>query len=216
MPSSLLVPLLLLSLNHGLPIAALGEPCKIANNRLDPNSHKFLSDCGPTEYCAAAAPLSVNGTSAIRNATSNLDLEEIAKTHFVDLSHHGFAGRTASHGKVKIKRGQQSVFLASGQSNSTAPAETHNLQSNATESCQPKGCRRDEFPFGYAAKVRWACAELTNPNCSRYGQFDILPPRCALDEFCPDEEDECRPLVEVGGACQLNRDGAHIWQLQWA
>lgn len=41
----------------------------------------------------------------------------------------------------------------------------------------------------------------------RYGQNDILPPRCPIGEFCPDEEDHCRPLLPIGGACQLNRDG---------
>lgn len=41
----------------------------------------------------------------------------------------------------------------------------------------------------------------------RYGQNDVLPPRCPVGEFCPDEEDHCRPLLPFGGACQLNRDG---------
>jgi hypothetical protein len=45
------------------------------------------------------------------------------------------------------------------------------------------------FPFGYAAGAP-------------------LPPLCARGAFCPDEADACQPLVAVGGACQLNRDGA--------
>jgi len=45
------------------------------------------------------------------------------------------------------------------------------------------------------------------PGFPRYGQDDILPPRCPEGSFCPDEESGCRPLVPVGGACQLNRDG---------
>ncbi|KDQ19217.1 hypothetical protein BOTBODRAFT_27797 [Botryobasidium botryosum FD-172 SS1] len=53
--------------------------------------------------------------------------------------------------------------------------------------CANKGCRRDEYPFGYEK-----------------GQD--LPPMCHHGEYCPDEEDACRPLVTLGGACQLNRD----------
>lgn len=48
----------------------------------------------------------------------------------------------------------------------------------------------------------------------RYGQNDILPPQCPIGEFCPDEEDHCRPLLPLGGACQLNRDGALITWLK--
>jgi hypothetical protein len=52
--------------------SALGEPCKVSNNRLDPNTHKFQSDCGPTEYCA---PLRTNSStlSAIANATTSVE-----------------------------------------------------------------------------------------------------------------------------------------------
>jgi hypothetical protein len=54
--------------------------------------------------------------------------------------------------------------------------------------CANKGCRRDVFPFGYT----------TN---------QTLPPFCKSDQFCPDEEDQCLPLLSVGSPCQLNRDG---------
>ncbi|CAE6409572.1 unnamed protein product [Rhizoctonia solani] len=53
--------------------------------------------------------------------------------------------------------------------------------------CQPKGCRRDEFPFGYDSEV-------------------LLPSMCPRGQFCPDEEDRCLPAVSPGSACQLNRD----------
>ncbi|KAG0142786.1 hypothetical protein CROQUDRAFT_673362 [Cronartium quercuum f. sp. fusiforme G11] len=91
-------------------LSATGEPCKESNNRLDPNSHRFLSDCGPIDYC--------NGT---------------------------------------------------------------------TQTCEPKGCRIDEFPFGYSSD-------------------DPLPGLCADGYVCPDEENSCQPLAAVGGPCQLNRD----------
>jgi hypothetical protein len=54
--------------------------------------------------------------------------------------------------------------------------------------CLKRGCRRDEFPFGYSN---------TDP---------FLPPLCSAGTFCPDEGDSCKPLVGVGGPCQLNRD----------
>ena len=59
--------------------------------------------------------------------------------------------------------------------------------SNST--CAYKGCRKDEFPFGYDARA------------------DDVPPKCARGSFCPDEQDNCLPVQPVGSACQLNRDG---------
>lgn len=63
--------------------------------------------------------------------------------------------------------------------------------SSSTNTCELKGCRRDDFPFGYAQD---------DPS---------IPAKCAKGEFCPDEEDACQPLLAVGSACQLNRDGRH-------
>ncbi|KAI0820742.1 hypothetical protein BC628DRAFT_1395133 [Trametes gibbosa] len=53
--------------------------------------------------------------------------------------------------------------------------------------CQPRQCRRDEFPFGF-----------TN--------FTALPPLCQNGTYCPDEGSGCRPLLAVGNACQMDRD----------
>ncbi|PCH39342.1 hypothetical protein WOLCODRAFT_29486 [Wolfiporia cocos MD-104 SS10] len=57
--------------------------------------------------------------------------------------------------------------------------------SNGT--CQPRTCRRDEFPFGY-------------------NKSPSLPPLCSRGSFCPDEGSGCKPLLAPGQACQLNRD----------
>ncbi|KAF9051028.1 hypothetical protein BDZ89DRAFT_1056921 [Hymenopellis radicata] len=54
--------------------------------------------------------------------------------------------------------------------------------------CAHKGCRRDEFPFGYVT-----------------GSRDI-PPKCSRGQFCPDEQDRCLDVLAVGSPCQLNRD----------
>jgi len=53
--------------------------------------------------------------------------------------------------------------------------------------CERKGCRKDQYPFGYV-------------------QEDDLPPKCPAGQFCPDEADACQPLLPVGSTCQLNRD----------
>lgn len=58
--------------------------------------------------------------------------------------------------------------------------------SNGT--CLLKGCRKDDFPFGYATGAH-------------------LPDKCDPGSFCPDEADECQPVLAVGSQCQLNRDG---------
>ncbi|KZT32231.1 hypothetical protein SISSUDRAFT_1067099 [Sistotremastrum suecicum HHB10207 ss-3] len=58
---------------------------------------------------------------------------------------------------------------------------------NSNGQCQDKGCRRDEFPFGYPSGGN-------------------LPPKCPQGQFCPDEEDACQPLLPVGSPCQLNRN----------
>ncbi|KAG2148493.1 hypothetical protein BD769DRAFT_1412501 [Suillus cothurnatus] len=53
--------------------------------------------------------------------------------------------------------------------------------------CELKGCRKDQYPFGYA------------PGAS-------VPPRCPAGQFCPDEGDACQPWLPVNSPCQLNRD----------
>ncbi|PIL33963.1 hypothetical protein GSI_03671 [Ganoderma sinense ZZ0214-1] len=58
----------------------------------------------------------------------------------------------------------------------------------ANGTCVHRGCRRDEFPFGYRRNV-------------------TIPPRCGQGFFCPDEQDRCQMVLAVGSACQFNRDG---------
>lgn len=65
------------------------------------------------------------------------------------------------------------------------------LYCNSSSLCDHKGCRKDEFPFGYSKSME-------------------LPPRCDTGYFCPDEEDQCIPVLAVGSPCQFNRDGTPI------
>jgi len=53
--------------------------------------------------------------------------------------------------------------------------------------CAHKGCRRDDFPFGYSLN-------------------QTLPHFCSKGQFCPDEEDQCLDQLPVGSPCQLDRD----------
>lgn len=55
--------------------------------------------------------------------------------------------------------------------------------------CAARGCRRDEYPFGYSTieRTKW-------------------PKMCNSLQFCPDEGSYCMDKIELGGACQLNRD----------
>ncbi|KAI0342610.1 hypothetical protein BDW22DRAFT_1330144 [Trametopsis cervina] len=92
---------------------SLGGPCSMDNNRVDPATHKFLTDCDEKTFCAAG--------------------------------------------------------------------------DSTTGTCQAKGCRRDEFPFGYDDR-------------------EILPPLCDRGTFCPDEGSWCQKLIDVGQPCQMNRD----------
>ena len=68
--------------------------------------------------------------------------------------------------------------------------DTHTFCNGTSGTCNVKGCRKDQWPFGYNSSYE-------NPP----------PPLCASGQFCPDEEDACQPQLEVGSPCQLNRDG---------
>jgi hypothetical protein len=56
--------------------------------------------------------------------------------------------------------------------------------------CKARGCRRDEYPFGYNTVER-----------------SLWPPLCSEEQFCPDEGSSCINKVGLGQGCQLNRDG---------
>lgn len=66
-------------------------------------------------------------------------------------------------------------------------SQTYCEPSNST--CQPKRCRRDDFPFGYPQ-----------------GSGNV-PDKCDRGFFCPDEADKCQPWQKSDQPCQLNRDG---------
>ncbi|PWN91001.1 hypothetical protein FA10DRAFT_286670 [Acaromyces ingoldii] len=57
-------------------------------------------------------------------------------------------------------------------------------------SCVPKGCRRDEYPWGY------------------HGVETADLPRMCDDglTYCPNDESVCLPHIALGDACELNRD----------
>lgn len=56
--------------------------------------------------------------------------------------------------------------------------------------CKVRGCRRDEWPFGFNKVDR-----------------SLWPPLCSHDQFCPDEGSYCMEKRGLGQPCQLSRDG---------
>lgn len=80
----------------------------------------------------------------------------------------------------------------------------YNSDCNATTwcdsgTCRSKGCRRDEFPLGYASGDSQGSGKSIDP-----------PPKCLVDEFCPDEGSQCAPKIQVGQPCQFDRDDSCI------
>lgn len=56
--------------------------------------------------------------------------------------------------------------------------------------CKVRGCRKDEWPFGFNLVER-----------------HLWPPLCPSTQFCPDEGSSCMNKVGLGQPCQLARDG---------
>jgi len=93
------------------------------------------------------------------------------------------AGNVTYGGACNITHNRLSPDTKQFMSDCTA---TTYCASNGT--CLHKGCRRDEYPFGYKLFSH------------------MIPERCPEGQFCPDEEDACQGLLALGSLCQLNRD----------
>lgn len=59
----------------------------------------------------------------------------------------------------------------------------------SSNTCAARGCRREEYPFGYSKVER-----------------SQWPKKCDSHQFCPDEGSLCMDKIALGGGCQLNRD----------
>lgn len=62
---------------------------------------------------------------------------------------------------------------------------------NANNTCQWRGCRRFDQDLTYATG-------------------EPVPPFCPKGYYCPDLQNECRPLVPLGSPCELDRDGTPL------
>ena len=90
-------------------------------------------------------------------------------------------------------------------SNNHLDPATHKLLTDCDEktfctpqnTCEPRQCRKEEYPFGY------------NPG-------ESFPPVCPQGQYCPDEGDACKPWLNLGQPCQLNRDGLSCLSTQKA
>ncbi|KAH9039576.1 hypothetical protein EDB85DRAFT_2072419 [Lactarius pseudohatsudake] len=82
----------------------------------------------------------------------------------------------------------------------STPATSHNGLATGTlqynSDCNATTwLRRDEFPLGY----------ITGDSRGSGKRID-LPPKCSVDEFCPDEGSQCASKIQVGQPCQFDRD----------
>ncbi|KZP34306.1 hypothetical protein FIBSPDRAFT_771818, partial [Athelia psychrophila] len=89
-------------------------------------------------------------------------------------------GQNCSVGENRLQVGNYAFY---------SMCDTHTFCNGTSGVCEVKGCRKDQFPYGYNHT-------LTDPP----------PPLCLKGEFCPDEGDACQPQMEVSSPCQLNRD----------
>jgi len=94
-----------------------------------------------------------------------------------------YAGSVSKGGSCTVSHNRLQV----GTYQFWSDCDTQTFCNSQTNTCELKGCRRDDYPFGYSAGAH-------------------LPEKCPKGQFCPDEEDACQPLLEVGSPCQLNRD----------
>jgi hypothetical protein len=151
------------------PPIPIQEPCNPADSKLDAITHKFRSNCGPRQWCKPTAALNHDPLLGIPTISPSLPRKRENSAQIAPLA--------ATQSLLKL----------------SSPVTTA-LPSIATSDfglCVDKGCRRDEFPFGYRGVA-----------------FEALPPQCGADQYCPDDESSCQPLLALGQPCQLNRDGA--------
>lgn len=100
------------------------------------------------------------------------------------LMYYGVEAGSVGHGG-NCSIGNQRLQLGTYQFQTDCDSMTYCTESGY---CERRGCRRDDFPFGYPEGAD-------------------LPPKCGPGYFCPDEEDQCLPMLAVGSPCQFNRDG---------
>ncbi|KIK37175.1 hypothetical protein CY34DRAFT_93215 [Suillus luteus UH-Slu-Lm8-n1] len=93
-----------------------------------------------------------------------------------------YAGSQAKGQNCTI--GNNRLQFGTFQFHSDCDAQTYCSSQNT---CELKGCRKDQYPFGYPPDA-------------------YIPPKCPSGQFCPDESDACQPWLPVNSPCQLNRD----------
>ena len=157
--------------DDAVPPIPILRPCSPPDSVLDPITHKFRSSCGPRQWCKpTAAPTQdplLGLPNAVPSSSSILQQRDVS---------------------VALPTTQSMLKLSSPFTTTTTTAAPVSFDFGL---CVDKGCRRDEFPFGYSGVP-----------------FDSLPPQCSPKQYCPDDESDCQPLLLLGQPCQLNRDGA--------
>ncbi|KAE8203343.1 hypothetical protein CF328_g1707 [Tilletia controversa] len=183
------------------PSPGSGALCDPRRSTLDELTHRFRSDCGAREWCApnpfdssllTSTPLLPSSASVAGSSppppslppsptTSGSATEDANLRRAIGDETDGF-NQTADDSGAGPTRLALPVDMKSTDTTAGLPVPTAGV-------CRLKGCRRDEYPFGYKGVPS-----------------DQIPPMCGSGTYCPDEENDCQPLIPLGGFCQLNRD----------
>lgn len=119
-------------------VQAVGEPCQLANSKLDPNSHKFRSDCGPMDYCAPVAPSpstssSSNPASSKPNASQNSQGSNVGDSNkWSDKGESNTPGPD-SKGPENIASAKTTAPSAKGSSDKSGGDEDNGSKNGQTE-----------------------------------------------------------------------------------
>ncbi|KAE8226874.1 hypothetical protein CF319_g572 [Tilletia indica] len=184
------------------PSPGSGALCDPRKSNLDALTHRFHSDCGPREWCApnsvdpslmTSTPVLPSSASAEDLSASPDDSSEESDSSWDSLPDWQSLRRAIVDDSDGYNQTEDSSLP--GPTRLTLPTDVKPSTTSAglpiatAGVCKLKGCRRDEYPFGYKGVPQ-----------------DQIPPMCGPGTYCPDEENACQPLIPLGGVCQLNRD----------
>ena len=177
---------------------ARGAPCLLTNDRLDPVSHQFESDCGPQDFCGPVGSTSalggpVSAAAAATRATSSASSSRPAPSSAAEADgaddDGGYDDGADDEGAADDTEMRRRDVADEGAADDAGLRRRDVATSSPSTVCQARRCRRELYPFGF-----------------RYNE--TLPPLCPVGRFCPDEGNACRSLLPLGGTCQFGRDGA--------
>lgn len=156
--------------------AYIGQPCSLAHTRLDPDTRVLQSDCGPAEYCSdgltddddwhrpappATYPSSTSSWHASsytyhmtssHTTTPAAQYSQVAqyKRAMAAHAHRRSASTTGRPFPQTVTMLRKVRAVANPEVLDLHRRQTYSppAQGSTNTTCQPRGCRTDEFPFG--------------------------------------------------------------------